>query len=244
MRIISKFRDYYDGYADYTNGDSRIKHYIRKEEEIEISKYLLKNFENDLLRTPFNFRAAYMIIAGKVYPFVHVYRPAERQYIDDIGISIYSDPINDYYFDSKSLIKRYLSEKEKINKMRKKNKTYGWRFGIDGMSKRDVENFFKTDYGDMTDLCIEFDTPIILISPEDPYYERKDMTYRICKKNVNLKEYGLSKLFSAPEMYQLIDVFVSNVLVKDEMPMIHLKDVEKIQSHGFDKKSSFRHPTK
>jgi hypothetical protein len=242
MKIISKFRDYYDGYADYSSDDQKVRYYIREEQDINISKYLLQNFEDELLRTPHDFEAGYLIIAGKVHPFVSVYTRGDWDYSNGSGVYISSHV--DFYYDNKTLMERYEKEREKLNKAIKKRDYPMWKWYGGNLSNRNVNNFFNRKYPDMTNLCIEHDTPIILICPESHRYKEKDKTYRICTKNVNLKEHGLSKVFTAPEIYQILDVFVSNVLVKDEMPMSPMTDEEKIQSHGFDKKSSFRHPIK
>jgi hypothetical protein len=232
MKIISNYRDYYDGYADQFTNDYKIKHYIREQKDIEISKYLLQDLEENLLRTPLDFRAAYMIIAGNVYPFVSVYNNGTNP--------------DSYYFDTESLMDRYMKEKDILDRERKYKKIQYWQWRIhpQDIDKKNMENFFNRKYPDMTKLCIEHDTPIIYISPESGWYRNKNRTFRTCTKNVNLKEFGLSKLFTASDMYQIIDMFVSNVLVKDEMPMSPMSNEEKIQSHGFDKKSSFRHPVK
>lgn len=242
MKIFSKFRDYYDGYADYSNNDDRVKYYIREKKEIEISKYLLQNLEKELLITPRDFQAHYLIIAGKVHPFVSIDTASGWDYIDNK--QVYIESRTDYYFDSVSLINKYNEIRDKINRGIQKGKYPMWmRYG-GSLEKRDVSSFFTKEYPDMTNLCIIYDTPVILISPRGQGYKSKYKTFRTCTKDVNLKEYGLSKVFSAPEIYQILDVFVSNVLVKDEMPMSPMSNEEKIQSHGFDKKSSFRHPIK
>jgi len=228
MKIISKFRDYYDGYANYSNEDVKVKVWVRKEEDIEISKYKLVVLEEKKMRTSLNYEAGYIIIAGKVYPFVSHYKDGGWKWID--GIYSYIGSKTDYFFDTKSLKeerKDYQNEKSKY-----------WRY--DTFGDRNLNNFFNTEYPDMTDLCIEYDTPIIAIRPESSQYKNGIKTFRTCYKNINLKEHGLTKLFTAPEIYQIIDVFVSNVLVKDEMPISEMTDAEKIQSHGFDKKTSFR----
>lgn len=242
MKIFSKFRDYYDGYADYSNDDDKAKYYIREEKEIEISKYLLQNLEDEILRTPQDFGSHYLIIAGRVHPFVSVYTNPGWDYVDNK--QIYIESRTDYYFDHVSLMNKYNEVRDRTNRERKKGKYPWWRWHSGFIERRDVSSFFTKDYPDMTNLCIDHNTPVILISPEWPGYKNKDKTFRTCTKDVNLKEYGLSKVFTAPEIYQILDVFVSNVLVKDEMPMSPMSNEEKIQSHGFDKKTSFRHPVK
>lgn len=233
MKIISDFRDYYDGYSHYNSEDYKVKHWVRKEEDIQISKYTLESLENDLLRTPDNFEAAYIIIAGKVHPYISYHKTG---YIDFDFSGKWVDGYTNYYFDAETFMEMYKDYKKDY----KPKQHYGW--WTNTLSERDVKNFFNTKYSDRIDLCLEFDTPIISIRPKTSGYKERERTYRVCTKNVNLKEHGVSKLFNSPEVYQLLDVFIGNVLVKDEMPMSPMTDLIKIQSHGFDVKTSFRKP--
>jgi len=231
MKIISKFKDYYDGYSYGYNNDPKVRYWIRKTENIDISKYLLTNLEKDILRTYNNYHSGYLIIAGKIYPFVSIHTEAD----------IHVKPKTEYFFNPDDLMKRHAQEKNKIMRARK-HRNWKWSYWFQSLSKRDVTEFFNKKYPDMSNLCIEYNTPIILIEPRRPGYQEREKTYRTCVKNINLKDYGLSKVFKAPEIYQILDVFINNVLVDDKMPMSPMTDLEKVQSHGFDTKISFRKP--
>lgn len=55
-----------------------------------------------------------------------------------------------------------------------------------------------------------------------------------------LADVGFAKILPATTCYQTIAHYVANTLSKQDVPS-NMTDVEKIVSHGFDKKKSFRH---
>jgi hypothetical protein len=52
---------------------------------------------------------------------------------------------------------------------------------------------------------------------------------------------GVPAFIGATQLYQELAMFVGNVLNPVEQPASPMKDIEKVVSHGFDKKVSFRH---
>ena len=72
MRIISNFKDYYDGFMDHDRKDPFVKVWVRNfTKDIKVSKYKLEAFDEKL----FWFQktrvwSKYLIVAGKVYPFL------------------------------------------------------------------------------------------------------------------------------------------------------------------------------
>lgn len=52
---------------------------------------------------------------------------------------------------------------------------------------------------------------------------------------------GVPAYLGATQLYQELAMFVGNVLNPVEQPASLMKDIEKVVSHGFDKKVSFRH---
>lgn len=73
------------------------------------------------------------------------------------------------------------------------------------------------------------------------YYTHRDMY--VDKKIPVLDEYKFSKIKSPEKIYQEISYFICNMLKESPDLMIQTKmnDIEKVVSHGFDKKISFRH---
>jgi hypothetical protein len=56
-----------------------------------------------------------------------------------------------------------------------------------------------------------------------------------------LSALGLPAFIDPQQLYQELAMFVGNVLKPVEQPPSNMKDIEKVASHGFDKKISFRH---
>lgn len=214
MRIISNFKDYYDGHAVYDKSDFMTKVWVRKPMEIKISKYHLELFEDRKVHSYDNndtYRdAMFLIIAGKVIPFI------QKQW--------YSYKMGDRGWKKKF----FFTAEEAIDDYGKKSFWYD----------ENVREVFG-NYPDMTQFCLDYNTPIIFISPSSNGY-KDETTIRTCETNVNLKELGISKIISAPQLYQTLDYFVSNIMVDDKSPHGVQTDIEKIEAHGFDKVKSFR----
>ena len=79
MRIISKFKDYYDGLATYSKEDYTVKVWVRKKEHIKLNIKDVKIFYdlyNDVVYHEFEGRPCvkrswmplFVVVAGKVYP--------------------------------------------------------------------------------------------------------------------------------------------------------------------------------
>lgn len=63
----------------------------------------------------------------------------------------------------------------------------------------------------------------------------------ILGRTPKLSALGLPMYIDAQQLYQELAMFVGNVLHPVEQPSSPMQDVEKVVSHGFDKKVSFRH---
>lgn len=69
------------------------------------------------------------------------------------------------------------------------------------------------------------------------------MIYQVSRVIPKLSDYKITKLISAQVIYQDIVYALTNLLNEspDSMPTAKLSDKEKVLSHGFDLKQSFRH---
>jgi hypothetical protein len=63
----------------------------------------------------------------------------------------------------------------------------------------------------------------------------------ISGRTPKLSALGLAAYIDPQQLYQELAMFVGNVLNPVEQPPSSMKDIEKVASHGFDKKISFRH---
>lgn len=214
MRIISDFNDYYDGFMDHDKKDPFIRVWVRRtDDKIEVSKYKLEALNEKLYWFDLmhdRVWSYYLIVAGKVYPMI--IKTSENIW-PNRG---YHD---EYYYNAEDFINSY------------KDMT-PW-------GKDNVRAFFKR-YPDMTELCLELKTPLILISVDKLYDNEKNSTYRLVSINPNLKKLQFNKVMTSPQVYQTLDYLVSNVMVDDKSPHGVQTDIEKIEAHGFDKKTSFR----
>lgn len=85
------------------------------------------------------------------------------------------------------------------------------------------------------------DVPVFAVNASEPsfrsYYQEIDPWVP------NLGDHGLPALLPAEQCYQEISMFISNTLASDPdaSPPGKQTDVQKAESHGFDRKQSFRH---
>ena len=219
MRIISKFRDYYDGLMDYNKDDYLNRIYVRETKDVKVNFNEIKDldkvgvFLGRVTKQKLLLHNDWIVIAGKVIPYVYTSKSSwetKPQYKTDLyGFR------RKFYYDTESIIKDYPE-----------------------MNYRD---FIKTvdalfsDKPDMTELCIKLDTPIFRLKYS--FIEDGLATIEI---NSELLQLGINTLYDAHQAYQIIDQFMSNVLVKDVMVARPLTDIEKLESKGFDKATSFR----
>lgn len=222
MRIISKHRDYYDGYMNHDKKDRFNKLWLRTEIEFFVKTEVIKELmENHVRFRTWGWEAAFMIIAGKVIPFI-IHEPEHTYYEKDRKVHSFFDADAAWDAYSKSVDERRMS--------------YWWK----KPTKQRFVKFFDATYPDLTDICIDRGTPLFVIQPEARYFDTGYDHVKNARMNVNLKAHGFTKYLGAAEMFQEIEMFVNNIMVNDDMPGIVSDDKIKVQSHGFDPKYGFR----
>ncbi len=137
------------------------------------------------------------------------------------GYSIYTFHICNEKFDMYEYQGKFAvsyKEIDKLNLLLKKNNeseiSKHYRFFDDQIFKSTTKN-------------IEYRTPILLEKMGSFYIP-------LCKT------FDMHKVFNAKEMFEKVYTFISWLKDNPEIPN-NQTDLEKIISHGFDKKSSFRH---
>jgi len=102
---------------------------------------------------------------------------------------------------------------------------------------KDIKAFFDF-YADkdFTELLVRLDCPLAVT-----LFLRKGKNegYEFVL-NPSLNEFGFMRRMDAHIIYQELELFVGNVLVKDLMPFSHQSDLDKLTARGFDPKNSFR----
>lgn len=216
MRIISKYRDFYDGLQDHSK-DHINKVWVREHKKI---KDVIPFTENEMekLQPEWNLRMSnywlyYLSLAGKIYPY--------------IVINSTEGPI-------------YLWSYEEANEYFKFDENKKAKF----FDKRDsIKKFFESEYPDTINIHIKYNTPSIVFNSRqigiDPTYIHYGTYQVVVELNPPLKDIGFSRRLDSYQTYQELDYFVSNVLTKEE-EMPEFDNKIKLESKGFDNITSFR----
>lgn len=221
MRIISKYSDYYDGYMNFNRKDPFNKVWVRSEEKIKVNKNELSLFEERKVnlyiywrdRGTYAGKTIFFVVAGKIYPAVKVLVDGNWDYYDN-----YEPDHYEYIFDLETI-------KQEYPLLLRNN----WND-----TETRLNEFFNGFYPDVSELCLSVGSPILMIQPNIDYYEERYSSFRTIHKDINLKDYSFSKMFTAPQIYQELDYFISNIMVNDDMPDSPQSDIDKVHSHGFD----------
>ncbi len=193
MKILSKFKDYYD----YLQGIYGIDETI---------------LYNRTFKEPF-YHLPYLSISGYKYkqPEPYILAICSTIYI----VHLYNGSF--YFGDDIFRILQLTDNKYKHNRHYKFNGDY---FAVSITEKHKL----------YTDVNIKHNCPVCLIVPATM------QTKEIIIKNIRLADFGLAQILAPQYIYSLISGF----LTQEKFIEHPRTDVEKIISHGFDKKTSFR----
>ena len=241
MKIISNYKDYYDGCQKY--GIDTTIQYIRKEKEIkllekkDLSLNIIKNIQISGDETFYNnFRKASGVIGfcGKLYPYFIFSRENnkyDKQVINNIKDlcafienNVDKDVVKSFYSKEKHYKYSYLRR--------------GWYF-LSEFSYNMTNAYFETYSGskDSLDLFDKYKVPIFKVEQK----EREKYTLTL---NPNLKELNFMKLIDPFTAYQEIEMFISGVIGVQNPELIQISDKVKIEKRGFDKWSFRKQSTK
>ena len=216
MKIISKFKDYYD-YLVSVYGLDEVMVYDRRTDYLE--KPSITSDDRS-----YHYKIA---ICGQFY-----------------NIYLYKDK---FYYTVDELVVL-----DKLLKKNRKETIVHYHWNEKDPVKTTQRHFDETNK--TTDINIRLRQPVVIKS----YYGKMDVTkvddnsdryYTFFDTNkkvtsswnmCNLTEFGLATYVPADEMYQKIYAFISWLKDHPEIPNKQSNE-EKLLSHGFDKKSSFRH---
>lgn len=224
MKIKSTFKDYYDYVANqYGGGDphtlylrSKISNVIdRKDLSLQSHLYLDSEDFNKELRSHKNYDLSALIVAGKIYTIFYTdYTPLRKSW--------------------KLLTQDNVDECIKYNNH--KNQNYFYR----KLTKKIAEKFIAENVIEAFDATVDFcrliKSPVFLVDHD--YFQTHLQNQIPC-----LKDLGFDKFMSAEQLYQNLEYYICNKMRSspDLAPPVERTDVERIESHGFDKKVSFRH---
>lgn len=241
MRIISKYKDYYDRAMQHGQDQSVV--FVRDDKEVEFK--LLSKEHQDFLRptlqvgpkdnkkgTTVNFKAFIVVFCGVLYRGVRCHRKTVDQHkVFDLGVE------ETRCFFNYDEIAEYLAQYDIELSTQPVWKIYA--------SDRVVENtksyLSRQGTKDLYNFCIE-NRYVTLTSEEAEWAERYNYnrTYSL-HANGFLDKFQFYRIMDAFTTYQEIDMFVSGTLPQSTTMPITISDKDRIQQHGFDK-YSFRKP--
>lgn len=222
MRIISKFKDYYDGAQSL--GQDRNLVYLRATSSFDLSRDKLSP---DLQKLVAAFRALpmpmagrllksysdwaelyprYILLAGKLYPLVVVAKPME-----------WGKPSRSSVVTSMEEVVEYFEEYERDMDMFKRKQAPKWEafFGLKGDSRLAAQ-------------AVALATPVIHFGSGT------------LELNPELASSEFYKVLDAWTTFQEISMFMGNLANPDNTP-VTISDKDRIVQHGFDE-YSFRKP--
>lgn len=218
MRIISSFKDYYDGVimSSYSKDDSMI--WLRQEEPINVNKSsILKQFCGRWSIWPNKYQIEISVVGfcGKIYTLFST-KQITFGSLDEALDFLYTHQL------SKQDKKKYFLSL--AVSAREQN-----RLLVEDINK--AKNVFD-------ELFLKYNTPYFVISVMD-YGKSLTINYN------SLKKIGFSRLVDSFQAAQEIEMFFNSVLVKNkENPPQIMDDKTLVIAKGFDLKTSFRHPVK
>ena len=134
-----------------------------------------------------------------------------------------------------------LFNKEKHAHLIKESKfgSYFYKRDLDRINGYTFHNVFNQEF---VEISKKINAPVFVVEYYGFPQGSKNKFVGIGKKVPNLGELGLASIYPAEQLYQDIDYFLTNTIKDspDTMPPVSMTDKEKIESHGFDNKVSFR----
>lgn len=223
MRIISKFRDYYDGVMNM--GMDLECPYIREQKEIALNVKDSNEYVNAWKRGQegegtlydiHNWEASkfgryakdevrnFFLIGycGKIYPCIKITTPKETVF-------------------------QYKKDKIKDEKFKKRYYHMGTEI-----------SFFDKDWSKFEKYFLEYKTPIFVVRPK--FFEKSQSQKRVLITNCELRCYDFMKKKDPYTAFQDIYQYISGVIGVNQKPIIELSDKSKRQKHQMDDKYSFR----
>jgi len=154
--------------------------------------------------------------------------------------------------NSIKFVKNYFTQREFLEDVKHIEEKRHWQSDVRDKYQKDFEEqlkiFFKQKNDDYTELHVLLDTPIISVDFSSTKLNKwgdtlrradNDKLYRF-EVNPLLQQYNFMKFMPPSTIYQEIEMFLGNALVKDVMPASFQSDLDKLTARGFDPKTSFR----
>ena len=236
MRLISNFKDYYDGVQVLGGHDDTLL-YRRITETLSLAKYqgnteaqqvealvVAKIPKCDAKDDEFHLERVIVGVCGKLYLGVR-----HKVYIDGTYPAKYDIK---YYYDSEILKKNF------PDFTKKKTHRYSWW----SSDKHDTYPQLGLFTDNCDDLFVRLGVPVFIIDAVAELGKNQwnnDVFNGLLIKNPSLKSFEFYKVLADYQIYQELEMYLGNVLVtRDEITV--MTDKQKVSSHGFDPKYGFR----
>jgi len=235
MRLISNFKDFYDGVQALGHDDAL--QYRRIAETFSLAKYqgnpeakqvealaVAKMPKCDAKDDKNHLERVIVGVCGKLYLGVR-----HKVYISGTYPAKYDIK---YYYDSE-ILKKNFPELTKV-----KTHRYSW-----WTSQNDDPCPQLGLFDDNCDeLFVRLGVPVFVIDAVGELGKNQwnnDVFNGLLVKNPSLKSFEFYKVLADYQIYQELEMYLGNVLVtRDEIPV--MTDKQKVSSHGFDEKYGFR----
>lgn len=206
----------YDDSIDFIRTPKEIREYITPEDRVTrdlIASLPYRSLWRSLLDP--NGHLIVIGFCGVMYPVMVFEKP---RIWNKLGGSVFCYNIVD--------VDKYMKEvcnKRELDRY-ENNKGHGYR----NSAKRMFEEFAA--------LPVNLEPFIVNRSPIVVFFEHRDIA---ATWNQRLRDYEFQRVISPYEAWQKIEMFLAN-LATPEKPIPPQSDIQKVESHGFDKKMSFR----
>ena len=233
MRIISKFKDYYDNIsAQYLDKDIVYMrktrwHQFTRNEKRPLGHLYLFNYELTMASEKFDVLQEIIGFCGELYPVISFKTKDVRETMKACFYNF--EQVAEFYLENK------LDDDPR-------NLKYDYRRWTRNSSKsrlNEYHNFFarqEINQG-VIDLFEKFQTPVFILRHKD----KSDLEIEM---NPMLRNYNFQKIKDPFSAHQELYQFISAKLHQPERPMVQISDKDKIYKHGFDKFSFRKLPTK
>lgn len=243
MRMVSKLHDYYDGVIRNTASD-KTHTFVREQKEIEKIDLDIPS-PKDYQTNNYDYNVSYHVVGfcGVLYPCVKVRtEPIEQRYM---GKEKY-----DFYYTWEDAKANLPFEKMRVN--------YRKRLFFETDVEKNMKNWLDKGQGKyrwygQTTYDLQNDTHLkeLFLDQRVAYFDvsyDKGERKSIVTAYPLLKDIGFYKVFDSYSCFQKLEHFLTNEIVKPDEIAQHIQDSItdelKAHSHGFDKWSFRKEPTK
>lgn len=218
MRIISSFKDYYDGVM--RTGMDREVVYVREQTKVDLGRDFDPGFSTKHTGSYHKVETLFLGYCGQIY----------RVYVVESTRTLYQNwryVTYDYEEFKTIMMEHGFASKYEFSENR-------WWPGS-------YQKFRDYDTNKMNDLFHKFQTPLFVVTNVHTYRAPDKTTLHL---GPSLKELEFQRVKDAYTAYQDIFQYVAGTLNKPENGMVTISDKDKIHKHGFDKWSFRKMPTK